>query len=592
MAEISKITIPNGETYDLKDKKAHFFGECTTAAYTPSKVVSITDFTVNDFVKGTMILVRFSNSNSASSPTLNINNFGAEAIYRYGTTPAGNSTETSWTGGSYVMLTYNGNGWVINNWLNDMTFFGTCTTAQSTVDKTTTIDGFTSSNLTTGTTIRIYFHYQNDAPSPTLNINNLGAKPICQYGTTGADTSWQKGSVIALTYDGMRWIINNWNNNPNLLHVNRYFSSHSAVYRNQLLFHTDPDYVTPLNNVANGYDTVDKTILTEVEFDPFDEIYYYDDIPQHAASGSSGLYGNLYYAHENVDLRFSLNISETVNPLTAYKNVYMKVIPTSGGKVKLAEAFPLVQTLPTTEDYFWYILLGRARSAYEMSLYPHHEVYTHNGSQVVQVLPQKDGIAAIKNISVTILANTGPGNTVNYNDSWITEDTACYGHDLATKNINTAISWEFHDGYVSFSVSDTITSNLSFKFGMIKNCQGAVGVPMDGTYKPPYQAPTYSYETTSVTLTDGSKIYVSRYENMVMLRINMTTKAAMSSWTTLGTLPAKYRPAEDVWFENALSTSSRIGFSVGTTGAIVSSAGIPSGTAIWGTVTYIAQTRY
>ena len=114
---------------------------------------------------------------------------------------------------------------------------------------------------------------------------------------------------------------------------------------------------------------------------------------------------------------------------------------------------------------------------------------------------------------------------------------------------------------------------------------------MDGTYTPPYQEPTYSYETQSVSLTDGSVLYVSRYKDIVMLRMNLTTRSALSAWATIATIPAKYRPSEDVWFMNALSTSQTIGFSLGGTGALVPSVYIPSGTAIWATVTYIARNR-
>ena len=43
-------------------------------------------------------------------------------------------------------------------------------------------------------------------------------------------------------------------------------------------------------------------------------------------------------------------------------------------------------------------------------------------------------------VSVTIPANT---TTYTYNLAWITSNTTCYAHDLATKNLYTKISWAF-----------------------------------------------------------------------------------------------------------------------------------------------------
>lgn len=82
--------------------------------------------------------------------------------------------------------------------------------------------GFT---LITGVTVHIKFLYSNTATSPTLNINNTGAKAIVIYGSTasGADgytTGWQDNAVIALTYDGTNWVRNQSFNElevPNLI---------------------------------------------------------------------------------------------------------------------------------------------------------------------------------------------------------------------------------------------------------------------------------------------------------------------------------------------------------------------------------------
>ena len=97
---------------------ASAYAECSTAAATVAKVASIItdDDTTNvDFtlIKGVSVKVKFTYSNTASSPTLNINGTGAKAIKRYGTTAVGTSASTSWKAGAIVELTYDGTNWVM-----------------------------------------------------------------------------------------------------------------------------------------------------------------------------------------------------------------------------------------------------------------------------------------------------------------------------------------------------------------------------------------------------------------------------------------------------------------------------------------------
>ena len=68
---INKITV-DSKTHTLRP-----YGTCSTAAGTAAKVVSCSDFTL--FTNATVI-VKFSNANTASVPTLNVNNTGAKTI--------------------------------------------------------------------------------------------------------------------------------------------------------------------------------------------------------------------------------------------------------------------------------------------------------------------------------------------------------------------------------------------------------------------------------------------------------------------------------------------------------------------------------
>ena len=92
--------------------------------------------------------------------------------------------------------------------------YGVCSTAADTAAKTVTVDNF---SLETGAAIIVKFTNANNIASPTLNVNNTGAKPIMRYGTTAASTGtttsgWIAGAVQLFVYDGTNWIREYWNN--------------------------------------------------------------------------------------------------------------------------------------------------------------------------------------------------------------------------------------------------------------------------------------------------------------------------------------------------------------------------------------------
>ena len=105
------LGLPNGSLLPLN--RSPYFGKCTTAASTNSKVVSLDVEDSNFYLKsGVMISVRFNNENTASSPTLNVNNTGAIAIKSFGTTAIGSTPNTSWHSGEVISFIYDGNYWM------------------------------------------------------------------------------------------------------------------------------------------------------------------------------------------------------------------------------------------------------------------------------------------------------------------------------------------------------------------------------------------------------------------------------------------------------------------------------------------------
>lgn len=92
------------------------YGTCATEADTAAKVATCANF--DHLITGVTVTIKFSVGNTASNPTLNVNNTGALPIMRYGTTPVGSDAATSWFAGAVVSLTYDGTNWVLNDWMN------------------------------------------------------------------------------------------------------------------------------------------------------------------------------------------------------------------------------------------------------------------------------------------------------------------------------------------------------------------------------------------------------------------------------------------------------------------------------------------
>lgn len=83
------------------------------------------------------------------------------------------------------------------------TLYGTCGTAAGTAAKTVTVDDFV---LEAQARVTVKFTYANTVASPTLNVNNKGAKAIYWRGAALPSTQyWSAGQVVDFVYDGTYW---------------------------------------------------------------------------------------------------------------------------------------------------------------------------------------------------------------------------------------------------------------------------------------------------------------------------------------------------------------------------------------------------
>ena len=107
MAYISEIKLPNNSSYLLKDKAAHYYATCSTAAATATKTTTISDFNLES---GVRITLTFTYGNTASSPALSINEGTAKNFLLI------NDNIALWNAGETCDFIYDGTNWNLVNY--------------------------------------------------------------------------------------------------------------------------------------------------------------------------------------------------------------------------------------------------------------------------------------------------------------------------------------------------------------------------------------------------------------------------------------------------------------------------------------------
>ena len=325
------------------------------------------------------------------------------------TTPTSGSDNVITSGGVYAAnyAGSNSNGGPANMTVS-IPFAKPDSTSTSTV-YTVQVPGITE--LRDGVCFYLMNNKVTSAANFTVNVNNLGAKPV--YMTTAAATRAGTQMSVNCTWllvynetrvaDGCWDLVYTFNSNTTytlnyLFDGSNWYLQH-ILYRYQLMFQVDEKTVTPFNANANTTGTT-KTIHTDYEFDPFGKIFYYTTTSTISANATvSASY--CAFVRSAVDLRYTFNVSTSVNPLSLdYSPVYLKInINSTTGMATLNSNLPLTQTLPTTNDGIYYLYLGRSTNTkYTCSLEAHHPIYYHNGTTLCELLP-KEILAGIENNS-------------------------------------------------------------------------------------------------------------------------------------------------------------------------------------------------
>lgn len=179
MAEISQITLPSGSTYDIKDVTARdmpsaYYGTCRTAAATAAKVVEVADEQGFTLKAGALIGVKFTNTNTASNVTLNVNSTGAKSIWYNNAAYTGNSDTITGYANRLLFYMYDGTNWCLVNkgWVDDNNTY-TAASATPLMDGTGAV----------GSSAK-YAREDHVHPSDTSKVSHADYDPSYGVGTT------------------------------------------------------------------------------------------------------------------------------------------------------------------------------------------------------------------------------------------------------------------------------------------------------------------------------------------------------------------------------------------------------------------------
>lgn len=280
----------------------------------------------------------------------------------------------------------------------DETAYRTAAIPYGAVDATSTSTVFTATvpgitELRDGVCMWLKNGVVTSASGFTININNLGAKPVYNNmaAATADTTIFNANYTMLFIYDSTRvaggcWVCyRGYNSDNNTIGYQIRTNSQSlpmtsVVYRYRLLFTSaDNEHYVPANNSTSTNATASRTVCQD-KINPFGRIFYYSSTTSIAANARPG--ATALWEQYVIALGYSFNRTGAALTLTSWKPVYIKAAPQSDGSAIIDSTTPYVQDLPTTEDGKIYIFLGVAYSATNVELQLDHPVYYFKGGQV------------------------------------------------------------------------------------------------------------------------------------------------------------------------------------------------------------------
>lgn len=180
------------------------FGTCSTVAATAAKVVACAGYKL---VTGARITVKFTATNTAANPTLNVNNTGAKSI-KYN----GGAINTGWlTANSTLEFVYDGTDYNFigrndNSTYSNVSLGNGYAVQNNTAQATAITATLANYNLVAHGYVSVRFLF--DVPAnATLNINSKGAKSIYHDNAAIKASIIPANAIGTFVYDGTHYVL-------------------------------------------------------------------------------------------------------------------------------------------------------------------------------------------------------------------------------------------------------------------------------------------------------------------------------------------------------------------------------------------------
>ena len=292
--------------------------------------------------------------------------------------------------------------------------FGQVDSTSTSTIFTATVDGITE--LRDGVCVYLRNGVVTSASGFTININNLGAKPVYQSlaAATASTTIFNISYTMLFIYNSTRieggcWdCFYGYNSNTDTIGYQLRTNSTTmpvsgATYRYRLLFTSaDGTKYVPANTSTSTNATATRTV-NQTPINPWGAIRYYSQTTA-ISSGSTPGVGYLWSSY-NITLGYSFNRTGAALTLTPRAPVYIKAAPQADSSAIIDSSTPYVQALPDTEDGKIYIFLGIATGATTVELVPEHPVYYYKDG-TIKIWTNNDINETMFLVNVTLTSST------------------------------------------------------------------------------------------------------------------------------------------------------------------------------------------
>ena len=225
----------------------------------------------------------------------------------------------------------------------------------------------------------------NNYESITLNLTlsggtTTGVKDVKLHGNNVVRNYFKAGSIIQLTYINRTisgntvtgWFADSYDECTNNVRVSAPLKGASvttgaAIYGTQLIFRTG---VNTFMSICRSRSTSTSKTRTTVGF-YLDSIFYYSIVTN--VSSNSATTVNTVWSQCDLDIRYCFNTSS----LTASSPVYLVCTYSSNTNKFQLDTTWWSQSLPSTDDGKYYVLLGYMSSTTIMTLIGNHPVYAY-----------------------------------------------------------------------------------------------------------------------------------------------------------------------------------------------------------------------